>query len=218
MKLKRVLLLSGVLFVLQTNADAGTAIINWTGNAGYRAEMTMTFDDAFATVLARGDLSFSGPPTNQGITQLAINFYTPSSSLPIFSVNDVSNNVVTYRFLTIGLDIGAHSLFGNLDVGKDTFAEGGPGTSAHEFYLVNAGSPRLFDTLGGPGDSRGVFVVTIVPEPSTWTFCLAALVFGIASSRRTRPKSGLLQSRLTCARPVQYIPVRSRRYRSKPRL
>src|SRR5882724_6277548 len=120
------ILLVGISLVHRSPANAADAIINWLGDGGYRARITMSYDDAFATVLARGTLSFGGPPTNQGITQLSVSFFKPSSLPPVFSTQDVSNSIVTYRFLTFAFDTAARTLSGEMDVGRDSFAEGDP--------------------------------------------------------------------------------------------
>src|SRR5439155_8662951 len=133
-KILLLVLVSGCLLASKSKADVRDAIITWTGDAGYRARITMSYDDAFASVAAWGGGPFSGTPTNQGISQLSVEFFNPSLQ-PIFSTNDISNSVSTYRFLSIGFDTGAKTLFGSLDVGKDSFAEGEPGSSAGQFYL-----------------------------------------------------------------------------------
>ena len=181
-------LLVGISLIHCKHASATDAIINWLGDGGYRARITMNYDDSFATVLARGDLSFSGPLTNQGITQLSVSFFNPTSFQPIFSTQDVSNGIVTYRFLTIALDNVSRTLSGSLDVGRDSFAEGDPGSPAGQFYLVHTSSTSLIDSFTGqPVDSGGQFTVTVVPEPSTWSLCVVAIAAGSALWGRKRP-------------------------------
>lgn len=182
-------LLSAAIFLVHPpHANAADAIINWQGDAGYRARITMSCDDTYAAVLAKGDLSFNGPLTNQGITQLAVSFFSPSSLQPVFSAQDISNSIVTYRFLAINLDTTSATLSGALDVGKDSFAEGEPGSSAGQFYLTDYSAPSLIDSsTGQPVDSGGQFIVSIVPEPSALRLCPAALVV-IIRSRRLRAR------------------------------
>src|SRR5436305_870983 len=97
-------LLLGISVCDRNNANAAAATIDWLGDGGYRARITMNYDDSFATVLARGDLSFGGPAMNLGITQLSVSFFKPSVVPPVFSTQDISNNIVTYRFLTFSFD------------------------------------------------------------------------------------------------------------------
>src|SRR4029077_5923998 len=89
----------------KSHADVKEAIITWTGNAGYRARITMSYDAAFGSVAAWGGGPFGGTPTNQGISQLSVAFFSPSLQ-PLFATNDISNSVSTYRFLNISFDTG----------------------------------------------------------------------------------------------------------------
>lgn len=158
----------GCFMAAHSNADDRTAIITWTGNGGYRTEMTLTYDPLDASVFAGGDLGVQGP-TNQGIASLDVNFFGPSSLQPLYSVTDVSNSVVLYRFLNISFDTSASSMSGSyIDVGKDTFGEGLPGSSQGEYYLHGLiTSPTLVDAYSLLNlDSGGQFNVTVVPEPA----------------------------------------------------
>src|SRR5262245_36986000 len=120
-----VLLFVELALVYRGEADARDVMINWEGTGGYRAHISMTYDDAFGSVAAwgGGPIPFGGSPTNQGISQLSVSFYAPLSQQPTFSAQDISDGVVLYRFLNISFDTSARTLFGLLDVGKDSFAE-----------------------------------------------------------------------------------------------
>ena len=182
-------LIIGSVFTISSHANAQGAIITWTGNSGYSAQITMTYNSLFANVFATGGSTFPGL-TNQGITSLVVSFFSPSSPLtPIYSVIDVSNSVVSYGFLNIAFDTTNSSLAGLIDVGKDTFAEGLPGSSAGEYYLHGAiTSPTLMDAGANLQlDSGGSFNVTIVPEPETWEFFGAAGLVFFAFRLRGRP-------------------------------
>jgi hypothetical protein len=165
-------------FATPSNAEVKDAIITWTGNAGYHVHISMTYDDSFATVGAWGAPPSSvGTPTNQGISRLSVDFYSPSSQRPVFSFDDISNGTINYRFLSIDFDTSSRTLFGSLDVGKDSFAEEElPGSSAGQYYLHGVSFPILVDSyLAQSVDSGGQFVVTVIPEPSTWCLCVAGL-------------------------------------------
>lgn len=169
-------LVSSCLLICRSNAELREAIITWKGDAGYRARITMDYDDAFASVGAWGGGAFGGTATNQGIAQLSVAFFNPSLQ-PVFSTNDISNGNVTYRFLNISFDTTTRSVFGFLDVGKDSFAEGEPGSSAGQYYLTGVSLPTLHDSsLGQAVDSGGQFVVTIVPEPSCASLGVTAMI------------------------------------------
>src|SRR5438270_2593531 len=192
-KILLALLASGLFVICPSNASSSEAIITWTGNAGYRARINMTYDDAFASVGAWGGGPFGGTPTNQGVTQLSLTFFNPSLQ-PIFSTNDISNSSINYRFLNVSFDTVSRTLLGGFDVGKDSFAEGEPGSSAGQFYLTGVAFPALHDSfLAQQVDSGGQFTVTVVPEPSIWAFGLMAIAAFVASpavpTRRGRLKT-----------------------------
>jgi hypothetical protein len=185
--------ISSCFIAFTSQASPQQAIITWRGDAGYRANITMSYDDAFASVGASGGGSPGGTPTNQGITQLSVAFFSPSLQ-PLFATNDIFNGVINYKFLSISFDTSAHTLLGFLDVGKDTFAEGGPGPFTPEYYLTyQAGVvlPMLHDAvLLQTVDSGGQFTVTIVPEPSMYSLCMTAVAACILiRSRRIRPRT-----------------------------
>jgi hypothetical protein len=138
----------------------------------------MSYDDAFASVAAWGGGvgPFSGIPTNQGIANLSVEFFTPSLQ-PMFAVTDISSGISTYKFLSINFDTDAQTLFGSLDVGKDSFGEGEPGSPEGQFYLTGVSFPQLHDPfLLQIVDSGGQFSVAVIPEPSTWSLCVVATV------------------------------------------
>src|SRR6266404_1872451 len=120
---------TSALFMSRTDVGAQGAIINWQGNGGYRAQITMTYDASFALVSAQGGGPFGGVPTNQGINSLSVEFFLPSSLTPVYSTQNISNSIVTYKFLGISFDTVSRSLIGSLDIGRDSFAEGDPGSS-----------------------------------------------------------------------------------------
>lgn len=75
---------------------------------------------------------------------------------------------------------------GILDVGRDSFAEGDPGSSLGQYYLVGISSPSLINSATAQQvDSGGQFTITVVPEPSAWA--LVAVGFAILTARRFRP-------------------------------
>ena len=181
------LALLSLCFLHHGRAAVQNALITWTGNAGYHASILMTYDDSFPTVGAwGGGAPISSTPTNQGIFQLSASFFTPSSQVPVFSVNDVSNSIINYKFLTLSFSTASTTLFGHFDVGKDSFAEGESGSSAGQYYLTLLGpSPTLIDpAIGAELDYGGHFLVTIVPEPSAWTLALVCPTVTILARRR----------------------------------
>jgi len=172
------LVLAGGCFTgVRANAELRDAIISWTGDGGYSARITMSYDDSFTSVGAwGGGAPISGTPTNQGISQLSVEFFNPSLQ-PIYSTNEISNYSISYRFLSVSFDTDTKTLLGSLDVGKDSFAEGEPGSSAGQYYLKGVSSPSLVDSfLAQAVDSGGLFTVTVIPEPSTLSLCVVAMV------------------------------------------
>jgi hypothetical protein len=170
-------LISAWFLPFTTKADFRNAIITWQGDFGYRARITITYDDSFSSVAAWGGglPSLGGVPTNQGIAQLSFAFFSPTLQL-LFATNDISGGQVTYRFLSINFDTTGQTLFGFFDVGKDSFAEGEPGSSSGQFYLTGLSFPALHDSnLAQTVDSGGQFTVTVVPEPSSCSLCLAGM-------------------------------------------
>ena len=143
---------------LQSGAAVKQVMFTWKGDAGYVARISMSYDDTFPFVSAWGGGPFLGTATNQGISELSVTFLTATQTL-LFSTSNVSNSVVTYRFLAIGFDTISETLVGQLDVGKDSFAEGEPGSSAGQFYLVSSPSYLISSFTGQPVDSGGEIVV-----------------------------------------------------------
>jgi len=171
------------------------AIITWSGDAGYSAQINMSYDDSFAIVGAwgGGPPFLGGTPTNQGISQLSVAFLAPSLQ-PLFATNDIYNGTINYKFLSLSFDTVANTLFGSLDVGKDSFAEEEPGSSEGQFFLTGVSFPTLHDSfLVQVVDSGGEFTVTVVPEPSTWSMSAAAVVAFVTFRR----SNWLCQNRLT---------------------
>jgi hypothetical protein len=161
MKTKLLLVLSiGIwLPTLGVRADVGNALITWTGNAGYHVEINLSYDNTFALVHASGSPPYSPiVGTNQGVVNLSVQFFDPSSH-PLFSVVDVTNSVVLYRFLDITLNTVSGTLQGSLDVGKDSFAEGEPVSGVGQYYLsgtslIDAGYIRQPVRIDSGGDHR----------------------------------------------------------------
>jgi hypothetical protein len=179
-----VVVLTGILFMSQSDAEAQGAIIDWQGDEGYRARITMTYDASLPLVFARGGYPLSSP-TNHGITLLSVQFFPPSSSTPLYTTQNISNSVVTYKFLMLYLDTVSRNLTGSLDVGRDSFAENDPGSSLGQYHLNGpVSAPFLINsyTPFPPVDSGGQFTTTIVPEPSTWA--LGAIGFAMLTSAR----------------------------------
>jgi hypothetical protein len=147
----------------------------------------MTYDSSLPVVSAIGGLQIGGTPTNQGISQLSVAFYTPLSLTPVYSTSDISNSVITYKLLSISFDTVSRTLFGFLDVGRDSFAEGDTGSSIGQFYLTGVSSPALHDSFAAQVvDSGGQF--TTVPEPCGWMLGMIGFVTMVAFRSWSRPK------------------------------
>jgi hypothetical protein len=110
---------------------------------------------AFVSALGRGPFL---PATNQGITELSVVFFRPNQTLLFFN-RSISNSVVLYGFLSIGFDTTSETLVGHLNVGKDSFAEGEPGSSAGQFYLSSPPTQLIDSFTGQPVDSGNGVVV-----------------------------------------------------------
>jgi hypothetical protein len=102
----------------------------------------------------------------------------------VFSVYDISNSVITYKFLGLNFNTATTSLFGGFDVGKDSFAEGETNSPVGQYYLLGP-NPALIDpSIGQAVDTGGQFTVTIVPEPAAWTLVLLPAVALILAQRK----------------------------------
>ena len=131
--------------LFECGAALRQTLFAWVGDGGYGARLSIRYDDSLAFVSASGGYPFA-TATNQGITELSITFLRPNG-LTLFSHTNILNGVVRYGFLKIGLDTTSNNLLGVLDVGKDSFAEGEPGSPIGQFYLVSypPSRPRLVD-------------------------------------------------------------------------
>jgi len=161
MHTKTKVLLIGLCCFFSFRFESGAAVrqvhFSWIGDGGYSAAIIMRYDDAFPFVSALGGGPFGGTATNQGIKELSVLFRGPARTL-LFYPRCISNSVVTYRFLKIGFNTTSERLVGNLDVGKDSFAEGEPGSPVGQFYLLSspASRPKLMDpSTGQPVDTGG---------------------------------------------------------------
>lgn len=205
------------MFVFSSHAHAQGAIITWTGDSGYRTRISMTYDSLLTSVSATGSLL---GVSDQGISSLIVSFYAPSSITPLYSITDISNSVPLYGWLNISFNTTSNSVVGSIDVGKDTFGEGLPGSSAGEYYLHGTiTSPTLMDAGANlPLDTGGHFSVTIVPEPTTWSLCVIAAAAAIFFRLRMRPntKDRLQNSVSIKIKDAKTVPLRpSRSLREK---
>ncbi|WP_373525577.1 PEP-CTERM sorting domain-containing protein [Nostoc sp.] len=136
-------------------AYAVTLKFDWTGNAGYSARGSFSYDETqgYTTI------------DNSKLQSIAVSFFDPSEKL-LNSFTPVTNESVVYDFLDFNYDTATKSLFGYFDVGQDN-------TQSTDYYLL--GTVGLNLSLTNPTEgiidqNNGLINVnptTPVPEPLT---------------------------------------------------
>ncbi|WP_392535859.1 PEP-CTERM sorting domain-containing protein [Nostoc sp. C117] len=132
-----------------------TLNFDWTGNAGYSARGSFSYDETqgYTTI------------DNSKLQSITVSFFDPSKKL-LNSFAPVTNGSIVYDFLDFNYDTGTKSLFGYFDVGQDK-------TQSRDYYLfgnVGLGLNLRNPTEGTIDHNNGLITVmptTQIPEPLT---------------------------------------------------
>jgi hypothetical protein len=185
----------GILIVFVASAVSGhaavkTGYINWTGDAGYTAEIKFHFDESIPIIWAVTDFSKTTRLENSGLINLWTTIRDPQGNLVTFDLNEQSA-ISTAQMVQNGHLMGFYSYFKfffdtqNLSIPYGQSIDVGP--FAH-FWIwgTSAGYQIQSDTPGGniTVDSGSNFQITIVPEPNG--LVLAMLALGVMLIRRKR--------------------------------
>lgn len=134
---------------------AVTLNFNWTGNAGYSARGSFSYDEtqSYTTI------------DNSKLQSLEVSFFGPSQKL-LNSFAPITNKSIVYDFLDFNYDTATKSLFGYFDVGQDNAQS----TDYYLFGTVGLGLSLRNPTEGTIDQNNGLINITSttpVPEPLT---------------------------------------------------
>ncbi|QLE57217.1 hypothetical protein [Nostoc sp. TCL26-01] len=151
---------------------AVTLNFDWTGNAGYSAKGSFSYDETqgYTTI------------DNSKLQSITIAFFDPSKKL-LNSFAPVINGSIGYDFLDFNYDTVTKSLFGYFDVGQDN----GQSTDYYLFGNVSFGLSLRNPTEGTIDQSNGLNNITSktpIPEPLTTSGTIFAAAIAWVMKRR----------------------------------
>jgi hypothetical protein len=190
-----IIMLYGILIVFVASAVSGhaavtTGYINWTGDAGYTAEIKFRFDESVPIISAVTDFSKTTRLENSGLIDLWTTIRDQQGNLVTFDLNEQSA-IYTAQMVQDGHLMGFYSYFKfffdtqNLSIPSGQSIDVGP-FSHYWIWGTSAGYQIQSDTPDGniTVDSGSNFQITIVPEPSGLVLSISAL--GVMLTRRKR--------------------------------
>jgi hypothetical protein len=138
-----------------TPVYAVTLNFDWTGNAGYSATGSFSYDET------QGYTSID----NSKLQSIGVSFFDPSQKL-LNSFAPIRDGNIVYDFLDFNYDTATKSLFGYFDVGQDNAQS----TDYYLFGTVGLGLSLRNPSEGTIDQNNGLINVTSttpVPEPLT---------------------------------------------------
>ncbi|MBD2409218.1 hypothetical protein FACHB389_15870 [Nostoc calcicola FACHB-389] len=134
---------------------AVTLNFDWTGDAGYSAKGSFSYDETqgYTTI------------DTSKLQSIAVSFFDPSKKL-LNSFAPVTNGSIVYDFLDFNYDTATKSLFGYFDVGQDNAQS----TDYYLFGTVGLGLSLRNPIQGTIDYNNGLINVTSttpIPEPFT---------------------------------------------------
>lgn len=182
-----------LLSAVSAKAAVKTGYINWTGDAGYTAEIKFDFDDAISIVSAVPNFNSPTLLENIGLINLWTTVRDPQGGF-IYDSNGIiipTTQIVQNEYLN------GYSWFRfyfdtqTLSIPSDKFIDVGPthnkwiaGSSTSLSYIdkfYNAGTPTNSTTVDRGSNIR----ITVVPEPSSVLLSMASVLGFISRRRRT---------------------------------
>ncbi|MBG1242723.1 PEP-CTERM sorting domain-containing protein [Nostoc sp. NZL] len=138
-----------------TPVHAVTLNFDWTGNTGYSARGSFSYDETqgYTTI------------DNSKLQSIAVSFFDPSQKL-LNSFAPITNGSIVYDFLDFNYDTATKSLFGYFDVGQDN----GQSTDYYLFGTVGLDLSLRNPNEGTIDQNNGLINITSttpVPEPLT---------------------------------------------------
>ncbi|MEH2445174.1 MAG: PEP-CTERM sorting domain-containing protein [Nostoc sp.] len=145
---------------------AVTLNFDWTGNVGYSARGSFSYDETqgYTTI------------DSSKLQSIAVSFFDPSKKL-LNSFAPVINGSIVYDFLGFNYDTATKSLFGYFDVGQDN----AQGTDYYLFGIVGLNLSLRNPTEGTiDQNNRLINVTPMTPVPEPLTTGSIVLTGGIA--------------------------------------
>jgi hypothetical protein len=131
-------------FVLANSAKAATHEFQWTGQGGYSAKGTFSYDEK----MPLKTISEKGAGKTNTLKSLQVTFYSPKGEL-INTYKNVVEGVVRGNYFEFNFDLATQKIFGTIDIGGESSGEIYlKGTSDENLSLINvdgSGLERITD-------------------------------------------------------------------------
>lgn len=158
---------------------------NWTGNAGYSATGSFSYDETTAPTI----ISESGSGATNYLQSLSVSFLDPSNNL-LGTYNTVTGGVSQSDFFAFNFDTSTKSLFGSFDIA------GGTGVIGEYFFQGTIGQflelrqdVDQVSTSIKLDENAGSIQVSKVPEPASMLGLLAFGALGVSSTLKKKQAS-----------------------------
>jgi hypothetical protein len=158
---------------------------NWTGDAGYSAIGSFSYDETTAPAT----ISESGSGATNTLQSLNVSFLDPSNNV-LGTYDTVTSGVSQSDFFAFNFDTTTHTLIGSLNIG------GGTGIAGEYFFSGTVDEfLRLRQDVNQQGTSitidrnSGSIQVSKVPEPASMLGLLAFGMLGVGSTLKKKQAS-----------------------------
>jgi hypothetical protein len=158
---------------------------NWTGDAGYSAIGSFSYDETTAPTI----ISEAGGGATNTLQSLSISFLDPSNNV-LGTYDTVTGGASQSDFFAFNFDTSTHTLFGSFDVAGGTGVIGEyyfQGTIGDSLFLrQDIDQQSAFRTLD---QNSGSIQVSKVPEPTSMLALLAFAGLGVGSTLKKKQAS-----------------------------